>query len=143
MNDITTITTELTTQRMQGLFTKVAAKLQERAVELANDLVGNLPEYGREEWVNCVGWDYKKGEFTFRVEDKDEEGVFTKQVVTTLDLAKSIPLYWLAVQAGESRPYALSKNGGETPDFWDAGNWDQPAMDCLLQYHFYGECVFG
>lgn len=129
---------DLSPDRMQKLFVKVAAKLQTKADELAKELVGNFPEYGNEEWISCTDYDYEKGEFTFKVEDPDMEGHYHPHVVTTADLAKSIPLFWMAVQAGECHPYAL---GGT--DFWDAGNWDQPAVDCWLQYHFYGECVFG
>ncbi len=132
---------DLSPDRMQKLFVKVAAKLQTKADELAKELVGNFPEYGSEEWVSCTDYDYEKGEFTFRVEDPDQEGRYHTHVVTTSELAKSIPLFWLAVTAGECNPHALTCNGGQ--DFWDAGNWDQPAVDCLLQYHFYGECVFG
>ena len=131
--------TAVMSARMGQLFTKVAAKLQKKAEELAKKLVGNFPEYGNEEWISCTDWDYKKGEFTFSVEDPDMEGRYHEHVVSTADLAKSIPLFWMAVQAGECNPYALTNSS----DFWDAGNWDQPAVDCWLQYHFYGECVFG
>ena len=137
----TSAQTAVMSARMGQLFTKVAANLQKKAEELAKDLVGNFPEYGNEEWISCTDWDYKKGEFTFEVEDPDTEGRYHTHVVSTEDLTKTIPLFWLAVQAGECHPYALAHDGGT--DFWDACNWDQPAVDCLLQYHFYGECVFG
>ena len=135
------VSTAVMNARMGQLFTKVAANLQKKAEELAKELVGNLPEYGKEEWICCFGYDYDKGEFTFRVEDPDMEGRYQEHVVSTADLALSIPLFWMAVQAGECCPYALT-NSSDT-NFWDAGNWDQPAVDCWLQYHFYGECVFG
>ena len=134
------ITAEKRQERMAALVVKVASQLQIQAEELSKELVQNLPEYGNQEWISCTDFDYDKDEFTFDVEDPDREGKFSKMVISSKDLSLTIPLFWMAVQAKESNPYALACEGS---DFWDAGHWDQPAMDCLLQYHFYGECVFG
>jgi len=128
-------------ERMQVLLQGMQKTIAKKAAELTKELAQNFPEYGCEEWISCTDYNYEEGKFTFKVEDPENEGHFDEREVTTEDLMNTIPLFWLAVQAGECSPYGLTCSGGQ--DFWDACNWDQPAVDCLLQYHFYKECVFG
>jgi hypothetical protein len=143
------ITNEVWAQKFAALSAKAGAKLQELAAELATELMDNYPEYSSE-WIQCKSWDYgmdpamekhiRPGSFTFAVADPDEGDceVYETRVVTQADVATALPAFWMAVTAG-----LLNPGGIGSRNFWDPSDWDSDALDCLMQYYFYGDVVYG
>ena len=140
-------TTALATQAERAvkfieLQAKAATRLTERAAELTVESMKNMPEYAEFPWIQCTEYDYDNNQYTFKVANPDGEGDVeddTPEVtVTTDELAKTMPMFYMAVLAGILPGLCITD---ET--FWDAGNWDAQVLDCFLQYHFYNDTIFG
>lgn len=145
------ITPEQRAVRFQTAATKAAAVIAERAEKLMVDVLQNLPDYAQYKWITCPDWDYgmdeklerqlKPAVYTFNVSDPDGDcEEFSEHKVSPSDFAMVVPELWMAVMGKIVFP------GGKdwtTCDFWDPCNWDADVLDCLLQYYFYGDLVYG
>ena len=100
-------------------------------VTLLKEVLENLPEYA--ESFQCTKWDYKN--CVFNLVDK-EDG---KKYTLTLDKAKAGLEKLVKEILGGNFPglnYLMT-------DITDAGNWDAPALDALLQISVLGEVIYG
>jgi hypothetical protein len=123
---------------------KFQEKMVQRANKLAVGVVQNYPE-SNHEWVRCTDWG-KEADGTyykvmkFLVESPINEGQFEERVVDVeKDLAPAALSLWLQYEAGMVNPFY----GYKPRSFWEEADWDAPALDVLMQVHFYGEVVFG
>lgn len=127
----------------QELVNDFIAAMAKKAKDLAFGLLQNYPEYSSD-WIRCVKWseynvpDCESYTLYFKALDgiHDDDNYYPRQA-STEDVVPAIIKMFMMVQAGKLR---LSWGG---PDFWDDGNWDAIALDCLMQIHFYGEVVYG
>ena len=139
---IATIAPEARVAKLSELQAKIATRLQARALVLTEEVMQNMPEYACMPWIDCTDYDYENKQYTFKVASLDGEGEVGEndpEVTVTVDeLSKTMPLFYLAVLAGNLGGLCITDES-----FWDACNWDADALDAFLKYHFYNDTVFG
>ena len=128
---------ELVLKKTEEVSRKASTAIAEKGEALVKELTDNFPEYAREEHIYCTGWKYDEDVFTFQVENLETQE-HEEKVISSKDLSKVFPLFFMSVVAGE-----LDVSGIDLENIWDAGSWDADALDCMLQLYFYGELVFG
>lgn len=139
---LATVAPEARVTKLAELQAKVNERLQQRALELTEEVMQNMPEYAEFPWIECTDYNYDGKSYTFKVASPDGEGDVgnaSPEVTVTVDeLAKTMPLFYMAVLAGTLGGLCINDQ-----NFWDGGDWDACALDAFLQFHFYNDTVFG
>ena len=96
---------------------------------LVKGLLENLPEHSIS--MQCTGWDYDKGEFSFLDEDGTEYELTQRMAeLGFMQLIKEmIAGEWPGLSASEGP--------------LDPCHWDAPAIDALVQMSVLGEVIYG
>jgi hypothetical protein len=107
----------------------------EQVKELAKDIMLSMPEYS--ESLRCIKWDYKSGIFEFLDYLEDGSKEINKHIVTTNQIIKAIPKLWQGI-IDKKWYFDL-----ELDDFLDAGAYDAPVTDAIIQLAVFDDIIYG
>lgn len=112
-------------------------------LQLAKDIMDNMPEYAMN--LRCVGWKYEKGVFLFEElgedeEELDGEGKPKRYTVTVEEIAaKGLKTF---IERTLKGTYHFCGLDG-LQELLDAGCYDAPAVDAIVQLTIFEDIIYG
>ncbi len=101
--------------------------------QLIKEMMENYPEAGSIYCLKCLGWDYKKMEFSFIDEEEDK-----KYEVNLKKLQTGLNKFLKIIEDGKYF------NNGVVPNLLSEGyDYDSQDCDALVQCAIFGEVIYG
>jgi hypothetical protein len=132
------------TKTQGALCMKVEVEIPDGEIlQLAKDIMDNMPEYSMN--LRCVGWKYEKGVFLFEElgeddEELDDEGKPKRYTVTVEEIAaKGLKMF---IERTLKGTYHFDGIHG-LQELLDAGCYDAPAVDAIVQLTIFEDIIYG